>query len=66
MIHDLGSIESEQGNFVPARWNEDTGMVELPLSLSASGQPHWIWITVGTAASNEAAVMNATNYLRGE
>jgi len=30
-IRDLGVIQSDQGNFVPARWNEETGVVELRL-----------------------------------
>ena len=63
-IRDLGSIESDQGNFVPARWNEDTGLVELRLyQFPLQGKPHWTWTSVGIATTLDAALMTAENYL---
>ena len=63
-IRDLGSIESDQGNFVPARWNEDTGVVELRVyRFPLQGKPHWTWTSVGIASTLDAALMTAENYL---
>jgi hypothetical protein len=63
-IRDLGSIESEQGNFVSARWNEDTGVVELRLyQFPLQGESHWTWTSVGIAPTLDAALTTAENYL---
>ena len=67
-IRDLGSIESDQGNFVPARWNEDTGVVELRVyQFPLQGEAHWAWMRVGIAPTLDAALATAENYLgRGQ
>jgi hypothetical protein len=66
-IRELGAIESKQGNLVPARWNEETGVLELQhYHFPLKGDAHWEWISVGIASTPDAALTTAENYLRGE
>lgn len=65
--HDLGMIESKQGNLVHVRWDDETEVVEVHLyHYPLKGDPHWQWIKAGIAKTRGAAFMTATNYLRRE
>jgi hypothetical protein len=64
MIHDLGVIESNQGKLVPARWNEQTGVVEIRVyHFALHGQSYWTWMSVGIAPTLDTALMTAEKYL---
>jgi hypothetical protein len=63
---DIGTVEGEDGNLIPVRWEPRTGVVQLHMySFPLEGPPHREWMTIGMAKTQEGALTAAQIWTRG-
>jgi hypothetical protein len=62
---DIGVVEDRNGNAVQVRWDSEAGIVQARVfRMSVTGETDWVWIDIGPAASQGAAITAAQIWAR--